>query len=63
MAPPLRDHHTACSLSHAFNTIPRLSLEQYPCLHMVETEQRYQAELSGFTGVHGAIPAVGLDGV
>ena len=63
MAPRLRHQPPAGPLSYAQHTFPRIRVIELFGVHMEQEESGNEVELSGLAGVHGAISALGFDGV
>lgn len=63
LATPLRHQHPPLPLPHALDALPRLGSQQLTGLYLVAAQPGDEIELLGAAGVHGAVPAVGVDGV
>ena len=63
MAAPLRHHSLAGPLPYAEHTFPRVRLVQFSSVHMEQEESGDKVELSGFISIHGALSALGFDGL
>lgn len=63
MAPSLRHNPPPRPLPHAQHTFPWIRAVEFPSVHMEQEEPGDEAEFPGFAGFHGAISALGPDGV
>lgn len=63
MATSLRHHTPPGPLSHAQHTLPRLRALELSGVHLEQEESGDEAELPGIARVHGAVPALGPDGI
>lgn len=63
MAAPLRNHPSTSSITYAQHSIPRLSVIEQPGVYMEQEKSGNEVEFLRVAGVHGAISAMGFDGV
>ncbi len=63
MAAHLRHYTPARAVADAFDTVPWVGAVEYFGIHMESAESGDEAQLFGTAGVHGAVFAVGVDGV
>lgn len=63
MAARLRHHAPTGPFAHAQHTFPRVRALEFAGLHMEPEESGDEVELLGLARFHGAVSAVGVDGV
>ena len=63
MAARLRHHPTAGSFAHAQHTLPRIRPLEFAGVYMEQEEPGDEVEFFGLARFHGAVSAVGFDGV
>ena len=63
MAARLRHHPPTGPFAHAQHTLPRVRALEFAGVHMEQEESGDEVEFSGIARFHGAVPALGVDGV
>ena len=63
MATRLRHHPPTGPFAHAQHTLPRVRALQFAGVYMEQEESGNEVEFFGIARFHGAVSAVGFDGV